>query len=609
MEKIYRLSDYIFDFLSHLKVQHVFFLPGGGAMHLNDALAQQKKIKSVSCNHEQACGIAAESYGRVGSRRFGVALVTTGPGATNIITPFVGAWIDSIPLLVISGQVKSTDIKPKELRQNGVQEVDIISMVKDKAKYAKTLTRASNIKKELTEIIKSMLQGRPGPAWLDIPLDIQAKQVGHFKKADLDFLVEMDAVKTIRIQVEKKINILLSDLKQSKRPLLLIGNGVRVSGAVPIFKQLIKELKIPCVFTWNAMDILDSSNQYNIGRPGVVAQRAPNFAIQNCDLLIVVGCRVDNIITAYSPDNFAKHAIKYAVDVDPQVLNSHQVNFKNKLNLDAASFFKHIFNAKVSVNCQAWMDRCSSWKRKFTSKPAKMKFKKNAISHYGFFEELSNQLNAGQVIATGSSGLAVELFYLTFRNKKDQRIFLTSGLGSMGYGLPSSIGACYGIGMKRVVCVESDGSLMLNLQELYTLKGLDLPIALIILNNNGYASIKNTQRNYFNSRFIGVDSKSGLFVADYEKLADSLSIEYVAVRTHSDFIKLKKIKTFNKPIIFNVFLNPEELLEPKAIAIPQKDGSMISMPLEDMSPLLSLEELLDNMIYPIHPNSIKVREK
>ena len=596
-----RVADYLMQRLAEAGVRDVFLLPGGGAMYLDDAIACEDRIQPVPCHHEQACGIAAEAYGRVNPVGFGVAVVTTGPGATNILTPVAGAWIESLPILIISGQVKRSDaINGRSIRQGGVQEVDIISVVKPITKYAVTLDTPANARKFLEEALWHMKNGRPGPVWIDVPLDVQAAPVHPAELAEF-VPPALTSEPALQASIEQ-VNELVAC---AERPILLVGHGVRISGATQIFRELALKLGIPCAFTWNASDTFEWEHELYIGRPGVVAARAPNFAIQNSDCLISVGARLDNIITAYNPTGFARAARKIVVDVDANELARHQMPIDVKVCADASDFIRAWLKALPAMrDIVAWKSRCEDWKRRYPPLDGRVFEKTSPIGHFQFADKMSDAIGENCLVVTGSSGLAVEVFYTVFRNKKGQRMFLTSGLGSMGYGLPAAIGACMGAGRQRTVCVESDGSLMLNMQELATLKHLNLPIVLVIMNNNGYASIRNTQRNYFEGRYVGSGVDSGLLIPDFMDLSKALGLECVRVTDVKELTP--SLLLSDHPRIVEVILEENEVLAPKVSAQPQSDGSMLSMPLEDMSPLLSRDVLRREMLIPLHPVSEKV---
>ena len=615
-----RVADYLMSRLADAGITHVFVLPGGGAMHLNDGLACEPRITPVPCHHEQACGIAAEAWGRIAGR-FGVAMVTTGPGATNILTPVAGAWIESLPLMVISGQVKRLDLLAgRPLRQGGVQEVDIVPLVKSITKYAVAITEADQVKAHFERAMHLMLSGRPGPVWLDIPLDIQAAQVDPATMRGYSADVPVGAGNTPLAQAlvtrpdaefDAAIDRVLDLLATAKRPLILAGHGVRIAGAANEFFRLVEQLGVPVVTTWNAMDLIPWEHPLCVGRPGVVALRAPNFAIQNCDLLLSIGSRLDNIITAYNPRGFARAARKIVVDIDVEEINKLDMDIDIPLVGNAADFIAALTKRAAVAprdDLQAWRSKCSAWKARYALGEGSALPASGPIGHFHFASALSDAAPVNTLISTGSSGLAVEAFYTVFRNKPGQRIFLTSGLGAMGYGLPAAIGACLANHRAPMIAVESDGSLQLNLQELATLRALQLPICLVIMNNGGYCSIRNTQRNYFQERFLGTGPEAGLWLPDLERVAGVYDLPFLRIADAKDLTAaLQQALALPRPCLIDVRLIENETLAPKSAAIPQADGSMLSMPLEDMSPLLPLEQLQAEMLIPLLPQSLAVK--
>lgn len=600
-----RVADYIIQFLEDLGVKAIFLVPGGGAMHLNDALAKSTKIKYIACHHEQAAAIAAEAYART-TGSLGVAMVTTGPGSTNAITSVAGAWIESIPLLIISGQVKRADIKEnKTVRQKGPQEVDIISMVQGITKFATTVKNENDIHGILECAMYQLTSGRKGPAWIDIPLDIQATNVESHNL----WRTNKSPIFKFEPKFTQKVGQVIDKLKAACRPLIMVGHGVRLAGTTEKFTKLYEKLGIPIVTTWNALDLIPSCNPLNVGSTGSVSLRAANFAVQNCDVLLVVGARLDNIVTAYNSDNFGRNAYRIIVDIDIHELDKLSMDIA--IHADAAEFIQEMLNQTTSsiqgdVN---WLSYCIDLKEKYTPKLQNLFPKRKPITHIHAAKALSDVFPEDALIITGSSGLAVEMFYTHFQNKPGQRIFLNTGLGAMGYGLPSIVGAHFGnVSNKRLVAVESDGSFMMNIQELATIAQHEIPVTIFILNNNGYASIRNTQKNYFEGRYIGTGAEAGLGLPDITDVAKSFGIPAIDVSLAKD---LKKVISYmmkiEGPFICNIHLLECEPLEPKCSAMLQPDGSMVSMPLEDMSPLLSLEELKATMLVPLDPISEKVR--
>ncbi|MBF0444612.1 MAG: thiamine pyrophosphate-binding protein, partial [Magnetococcales bacterium] len=599
--------DYIFSFVAKQGVKTVFMVPGGGAMYLVDALGQNPDLNYIANLHEQASTIAAEAYSRINGR-LGVALVTTGPGATNAITGVAGAWIESVPMLVISGQVKRADMMGDTgVRQMGPQEVNIISMVAPITKYAVTIMDPKDIRHHMEKAIELATTGRRGPVWIDVPLDIQASLIDpsqlHGYTSESSITPSPLAADEWHKTIEKTLEL----IEQAQRPIILAGHGIRLAQGAEQFKQLYEKLNIPVVATWNAMDLIPFDHPLCVGRPGAVALRAPNFAVQNCDLLLAIGARLDNVVTAFNPAGFGREAKKIVVDVDPNELAKHNMATEQLIEADAKYFIDSLLQQSKTSNSKnrtSWLKRCTNWKARYTIADGQEFPEKGEISHYHFVKVLAEEIQENTLIVTGSSGLGIEAFYSTFFNKKGQRIFLTSGLGAMGYGVPALIGGGAAFGGGVIVGVESDGSLQMNLQELQTLKAQNLPAKLFIINNSGYASIRNTQRTYFAGRYVGTGPEAGLHLADLTKVAKAFDIAAISINDASE-LREKIRYTLEQPGLFmcDVRVVANESLWPKSSAIPQPDGSMISMPLEDMSPLLSREELRENMLIPLAPES------
>lgn len=606
MNEPYRVADFIADFIAESGIGHVFLLPGGGAMYLVDAVGKHPGIEVVACLHEQAAAISAEAYARI-NENLGVCMVTTGPGATNAITAVAGAWIESVPMMVISGQVKRADmLRGAPLRQKGVQEVDIVSLVKGITKYAVTVERPEDIRIEMERAAHLARSGRAGPVWIDVPLDVQGAPVDSTTLPHWRDDTKNDARQDISGEIERLQEL----LARAERPLLLAGHGVRLAGGAALFRELAENLGIPVVTTWNALDLLPYDHPLLVGRPGVVALRAPNFAVQNCDLLISIGSRLDNIITAYNPRGFARNARKVVVDVDRNEIDKLDMDVTLSIATDAKFFLAAWLNAKKSAcpDWAAWKERCSGWKRRYPVNDGALFPPAGPISHYQLMDALSDAIPEDSIVSTGSSGLAVEAFYTIFRNKPGQRLFLTSGLGAMGYGLPAAIGACFANHCRPMVAIESDGSLQLNIQELATLRAFDLPICLIVMNNDGYASIRNTQRNYFKGRYVGTGPEAGLLLPDLEKVAATYDLPFLHISDASELKdKLRQALGQARPLLVDVRLISDEALTPKVSALPQPDGSMISMPLEDMNPLLPLDTLQAEMIVELSELSLAAR--
>lgn len=595
-----RLADYVAAFLAARGVTHIFSLPGGGAMHLMDAAGRCPDIRVVSQHHEQACGIAADAYARV-SGGLGVAFVTSGPGSTNIVTPVAGAHLESVPLIVISGQVKRADLKGDSgLRQRGPQEVDIIRIVESVTKYAVTVMDPADIRYHLEKAVYLATHGRPGPAWLNIPLDVQGAMIDP--DALLPFVPPAEPADS-----EASVAAGLAELKQlweaAERPLLLLGHGVHVGKAASLVSPLANRLGLPVVVTWSALDVLAADDPMFVGRPGIVGTRAGNFAVQNCDLLIVIGARLDNSITAFNPTGFARAARKVLVDIDLAELTKHAIPGTTQVLGDGKAFLEGMAALPPNRN-DAWRERCARWKARWTSRDGAPPLVEGPIGHFHVAERLSEALPVDTTIVTGSAGLAIEALLAVMKNKRGQRIFQSGGLGAMGYGLPAAIGAAIAAG-KKCALVESDGSMQLNVQELATLKATGLPLVIFLLNNHGYASIRTTTRAYFQGRYVGTGPEAGLAMPDWQALAAAYGIPSSRVSdVQSLDAALDAAWAQPGPFLCEIELVPDEALAPRVTAIPQANGGMISMPLEDMSPLLSLEALRAEMLIPLTEASL-----
>ncbi|WP_324667126.1 Thiamine pyrophosphate-binding protein [Mycobacterium canetti] len=604
-----RLADYLFARVRGEGVEAVFLVPGGGAMYLVDALGLNQDLRYVPTHHEQAAAIAAEAYSRINGR-LGCVLVTTGPGATNAITGVTGAWIESVPLLVISGQVKRADLMGDSgVRQKGPQEVDIVSMVRPITKYAVTVLDPAEIRYHFEKAVHLATTGRRGPVWLDIPLDVQAAQIEA--SALNGYVPEVAGVSNLSADAAAVIDL----VNAAERPIVVAGHGIRLAEAVEDFCALYEALGIPVATTWNAADLIPSSHRLSVGKPGTVALRPPNFAIQNSDLILAIGARLDNVVTAYNPAKFGRHAPKVIVDVDPAELGkfSADMNIARAIRADARDFIRAMLAQQprmAATDRSCWLDRCNDWKARYPINDGAPFPNSGVISHYHLTKVLADEIPENTLIVTGSSGLAVEIFHTGFANKPGQRIFLTSGLGAMGYGLPAMVGAGIASGAKSFVGIEGDGSLMMNVQELQTVRVLDLPLKLFLFDNCGYASIRNTQRNYFEGRYVGTGPEGRLGLPDFAALAQANGIDSMRIADAADLVAgVREALSRRGPLIVDVQVQTNEVLWPKSAALPQPDGTIRSMPLEDMSPLLPRAEFRANMMVPLDSASENLPER
>lgn len=594
-----KLSDYVIRFIAEQGVKHVFMLPGGGAMHLVDSLGRCKDIEYICNLHEQACAIAAEAYARC-TNNLGVVLVTTGPGGTNTITGLAGAWLESTPCLFVSGQVKRSDMKKNlGVRQLGPQELDIVSIVKTITKYAITVTEPTSIKYHLEKAVTLSKSGRPGPVWIDIPLDVQASQIDpeSLEGFDKSTLIKhaSDSVKLVD-KVVQTIDL----LNQSERPVLLVGNGVRVAGAHDICLQMIELLQIPVLTTWTGKDILWDAHPLNFGSPGIIAPRGPNFTIQNADMLITIGTKLDFSITGFDKSLFARAAKKVIVDIDESELKKFQILVDIPICSDAMSFIDEIIHQSSLIrktNRSLWFKRCKEWKEKYPVVISEYWSQKKYVNSYIFTTILSELLDTDDLVVPGSSGSGLDTFLLSFKIKQGQRVFNTGGLGAMGFGIPASIGGCVASGRKRTICVDGDGGFQMNIQELETVVRLNLPIKYFVLNNQGYASIRAMQQNHFGGHLVACGSSSGLTLPDVVKQAQSYGIEATRIVNHENIKEtITAVLQSPCPCVCDVMIDPNQIIGPRISSYVRPDGSIISKPIEDLWPFLDRKEFFDNMI-------------
>jgi acetolactate synthase-1/2/3 large subunit len=588
-----KLSDYVIRFIEAQGVRHVFMVPGGGAMHLNDSLGQSRNITWVCNLHEQASAMAAETYAKA-TGNLGVALFTTGPGGTNAITGVAGAWLDSTPCLFISGQVKRPDLKGKSgVRQMGVQEVDIVSAVKAMTKYAMLVTDPESIRFHLEKAVHLARSGRPGPVWIDIPLDVQAATI------DENRLRGFRVPKKKRAELPEHVAKILQMLRNSERPVILGGNGVRLAGAQKAFRSLVQALKIPVLLTWLAIDLFAHDEENLIGKPGTVAPRGVNFALQNADFLLVIGARLDFTITGYAPERLARGAKRVMVDIDPAEIAKLEPYLDLGICCDAKEFILALMQAAENLSHPqrlAWHQRCAEWKRRYPVLLPEHAIDEGLVSTYFLADCLSELLPEDAPIVSGSSGAGIEIFQHALRLKRGQRLYHTTALGAMGYGLPAAIGACLGSGNRETVLIDGDGGFQLNVQELATVQRLQLPIKIFILNNDGYSSIRTSQERWF-GRQTGADSKSGLTLPDIVRVAEAYGVQAVRIANQSDLRgQLARALALTGPVICDVVSRPDEARVPSLSSAQRPDGSLYSKPLEDLWPFLPRDEFYENMI-------------
>jgi len=599
-----KLSDYVVHFISEQGVKHVFLVVGGGAMHLNQSLGAETALEPVCNSHEQASAIGAEAYAKVTSH-LGVCMVTTGPGGTNAVTGVAGAWLDSTPTLFVSGQVKRPDRmfdkdgRPLGMRQFGVQEVDIVSIVKPITKYAVTVLDPKDIRYNMEKAVYLALNGRPGPVWVDIPLDVQASHIDDpatlrgFDPAELE---EYSGNAHLR----EEVSLLIEKLNQAERPLLFAGNGIRLARASAEFEQLRHLLQIPSVATWCAADMVPSDEPTFVGRPGSVAARGANFALQNCDLLLAIGVRLDFAITGYAPQNLAREAHTTAVDIDPAELAKLHPYIEQPICADARAFLDELLRQKDSIRLRdhsAWDARCADWKTRYPVVTEEHRSPNSLVSIFHLAEVIGSESNPSDLLVSGSSGAGIEIFLLACPTRNGQRIYHTAGLGAMGYGLPMSLAVCIGGGRRRTILVDGDGGFQFNIQELETAARLQLPVKFFVLNNNGYASIRASQTGYFGQPNIGCDSRTGMTIPNMSKVAAAYNIPSVVIENQRHLRDdVRRVLAMDGPVLIDVHVIPDEMRAPRLQSYQKPDGSFVSKPLEDLFPFLPREEFLANMI-------------
>jgi len=593
-----KLSDYVIDFVARAGVKHIFMLTGGGCMHLVDSVGRNRDLEYVCCLHEQACAFAAEHYAEF-RNGLGAALVTTGPGGTNAVTGVAAAWLESASVLFISGQAKRADvIGTRGVRSMGQQEVDIVSVVKPITKYAVTVMEPNSIRFELEKAVYLATHGRRGPVWLDIPLDVQAAKIDETKLAGFEPEAAVP-YPTLQAQVAEAIEI----LNRSERPVLFLGNGVRGAAEAGLLDPLLEKLQAPVLVTWKVADLMPEDHPLYAGRPGAIGQRGANFTQQNADCVIVIGARLDLPQTAFNHRNFARAARKVMVDVDQAELCKMQTTIDVRVCADASEFVGEFLRQADGIEPRdrsAWLARAKQWHARYpVVLPEYWNEPEGNVNTYVLMDVLSDALTAKDILVPGSSGPCSDIFMQAFRVKRGQKVTNAPGLGAMGTGLPGTIGACLAGGRRRTVCINGDGGFQLNIQELETIRRLNLPIKFFVLCNGAYASIMTTQRNYFEERFTGSDPSSQLTLPDVRRVAAAYGIATAEINGHGNIRhRVQEILDRPGPVVCAVATSPLQATAPRVTSFVRPDGVIVSKPMEDMWPFLPREEFLANMIVP-----------
>lgn len=607
-----RLADYVADFLVEKGITDCFMITGGGAMHLNDALGHKEGLCCTYNHHEQACAIAAEAYARV-DNQIAAVCVTTGPGGTNAITGVVGGWLDSIPMLIISGQVRyDTTARYMEqftegmsLRAVGDQEFDITKSIDCMCKFSTMIEDPKEIRYALEKAYYCAMTGRKGPSWVDIPVNyqgcyIETEELRGFdpekEKQDLTNNVEDSLLKDV-----------IERIKRAERPVIYAGNGIRLSGGYNEFRKTVELLGVPVVTCWDSVDAIESEHPLYVGRGGIMGDRPGNFAVQNSDLVLAVGNRLSIRQVGYNWETWARKAFVIMVDIDPAELKKTTLHVELPICADAKDFFSQMNEAIGSADANPvsakteWIEICQSWKKNYpVTLPKHWEEDGTYANVYAFVNYLSGQL-AEETMTVVSNGSACVVGSHNYEIKKGGRFLINSAIASMGYGLPAAIGACRAIGNKETICLEGDGSIMMNLQELQTILTNQLPIKIFLINNQGYHSIRQTQNNLFGEHTkVGIGPESGdLSFPSYEKLAKAFGYPYYLAHSNKEMkLVVDQMLQESGPAFCEVFVSPEQNFEPKSATKRLEDGSLFSPPLEDLAPFLPETELDAIMLIP-----------
>jgi acetolactate synthase-1/2/3 large subunit len=590
------VADYIFDFLSKKGVDTAFMVSGGQAMFLVDALQRSKTIKTICTHHEQSAGMAAEAYGRL-TKKLAVALVTAGPGSVNVINGVVGGWTDSSPMLVVSGQSALASVQYQQktkIRQYGIQGINIQPLVDNVTKFFITVDDPKRIRYYMEKAYYLALNGRPGPVWIDVPLDVQKMEVPDELNEKYDPPVERTDPDLLQKQIAKTLHLISS----SQRPIFIAGQGIRIAGVSKEFCELARRLNIPVLTARLGIDIINSDDRLYVGRPGNYGERSANFAIQNSDLIISVGCRLASALVGHNPADFGRNAKKIVVDIDTEELNKPGVKIDLKIKSDAGDFITALSSQLASVkdlpDTSAWVAKCNDWKKRYPVVLPEYKNERPVNSYY-FTEKLSNAATRDDLVLV-DTGSCFHVACQTWKIKKGQRFLTTGGISSMGYWV-AAMGACAANNYRRTIVITGDGSLQMNIQELATIKHNKMPIKVIIFNNNGYLLIRHTQSNFMEGRLFGEGPKTGVWCPDALKIADAYEMKGVRISSADEIdSKLKEVMEHDGPVICDVMTPEWQLLIPRSSSDKLADGTLVSKPIEDMYPFLPREEFRKEMI-------------
>lgn len=596
-----KVSDYIAKFLSENGIKHVFTVTGGGAMHLNDSLGHYKDLQCIYNHHEQACAIAAESYARINGEVAAVC-VTTGPGGTNAITGVMGGFVDSIPMLVISGQFRydlTARYSDLGLRAMGDQEFDIVKAVSCMTKYAEMVIDPLSIRYHLEKALYLAKEGRPGPTWIDVPLNVQGSFVEESELLGFESEIELGNKKE-----DLRLKEVIAFLKKAERPVIYAGSSIQLGGIKKDFLRLVSQLNIPVVTAWNSIDTISDDHPLYAGRAGIMGDRAGNFAVQNSDLVLSLGCRLSIRQVGFNFETWAREAKVIVVDIDEKELKKHTVHIDLPVHGNIRSFipklYEEVKKEKFTFNKMQWISTCINWRKKYPVVQERFVKAEGLVNPYALIEKLSNKIEENAITVVGN-GTACVVGSQGYTIKENSRFIINSGCASMGYDLPAAIGACIASGKKSIICITGDGSIQMNLQELQTIIHHRLPIKIFVLNNNGYHSIRQTQLGNFGEPLVGIGPESkDLSFPDLEKIAYAYGYDFIRCEDNQKIDrKLEESLMLEGPAICEIIVDSTQNFEPKSASKKLEDGRIISPPLENLAPFLEKEELEANMIIPV----------
>lgn len=590
------VSEYIIDFFANKGVDTAFIITGGQAMWLNDAVGKNKNYQVICHHHEQAAAMSADAYGRIKNKP-AIVMVTAGPGSVNAMNGVVGGWTDSSPMIIISGQAALSFVKYQEktgIRQHGIQGINIKPLVSNVTKYFITIDDIRRLKYYLEKAYFLCTSGRPGPVWIDVPLDIQRMSVDNIPQEE--YIPEEKRFSS-SVLLQNATSLMFEKLCQAERPVILAGQGIALASAQQELYDLIMKSRIPVITSRLGIDLIESDNALYVGRPGNYGERSANIALQNADMIISIGCRLSSATVGYAPEKFGRNAYKFVVDIDKKELNKPGVKIDYKVECDCKVFLQEILKNLTNFSLPSydeWVTLCNHWKKIYPVVQPEYKAETPVNSYY-FVDRLSALAPSTSMILV-DTGSCFHVACQTWKIKRGQKFLTTGGLSSMGYWC-AGIGACLANNRRDTIVITGDGSLQMNIQEFATIRGNNLPVKVFILDNNGYLLIRNTQHNFMEDRFIGEGPSTGVWCPDSVKIAMAYEIKSVEINRPEEVNeKIKEVLDYNGPVICKVITPEWQILQPRISSEKMPDGTLVSHEYEDMFPFLSREEMQKNMI-------------